>query len=406
MFPAFATVVTANSDMPDGIKGDFEEARSILDSSPRGAAALLRLCVQKLCIHLGEKGKNIDDDIASLVSKGLDPLVQQSLDIVRVIGNESVHPGVIDLNDNRDDAIQLFHLLNAICDQMISHPEKVKSLYAKLPEAKRKAIEQRNAKATSKKAYTRHFRKSGQAGFLSLTLGEIMKNIISAILLLAAVICYGKIPEIDPSKIEVYVTPYYNSEGPEIAVGEYSEGLASDSVTDFVEVIRRMKESWKELTVEELYVGAIELYNRGYRDESVYWFYTAQLRGRAFMAAIDQSKTGSIGAPTFEILHAQNAFFQLVGPYINQYAFGDPETLVKIIFRAKEDGMPDLTSIYPDVAFLPKKHREEAISEMLAGLDGFLDYLREDADSIRSQRIETGTAAKFDDLDSKPLPEN
>ncbi len=100
-----------NPDLPDHIIRDYEEARGILRDSPRGAAALLRLCVQKLCMHLGEKGKNIDDDIASLVSKGLNPLVQKSLDIVRVIGNEAVHPGVIDLNDDRDTASQLLILI-------------------------------------------------------------------------------------------------------------------------------------------------------------------------------------------------------------------------------------------------------------------------------------------------------
>ena len=75
---------------------------------------------QKLRIHLGEKGKTIDDDIASLVRKGLNPLVQQSLDIVRVIGNEAVHPGVIDLKDDRETAFRLFDLVNAITDAMIS----------------------------------------------------------------------------------------------------------------------------------------------------------------------------------------------------------------------------------------------------------------------------------------------
>jgi len=127
---------------------DFEEAREIVDASPRGAAALLRLCTQKLCRYLGEKGKNLDEEIGNLVKKGLNPLIQQSLDVVRVIGNEAVHPGVIDLNDDRDTAIQLFTLVNSIAEQMISHPKAVRAMYDKLPEAKRKAIEQRDGKNT------------------------------------------------------------------------------------------------------------------------------------------------------------------------------------------------------------------------------------------------------------------
>lgn len=98
VFPALRVGPEPNTDLPEDIVRDFEEARTILNYSPRGAAALLRLSIQKLCAFLGEKGKNIDDDIASLVSKGLHPLVQKSLDVVRVIGNEAVHPGVIDLN--------------------------------------------------------------------------------------------------------------------------------------------------------------------------------------------------------------------------------------------------------------------------------------------------------------------
>ena len=82
--PATKLGPQANMDLPTEIAADFEEAREIVNASPRGAAALLRLCIQKLCKHLGEKGKTIDDDIASLVKKGLNPVIQKSLDIVRV----------------------------------------------------------------------------------------------------------------------------------------------------------------------------------------------------------------------------------------------------------------------------------------------------------------------------------
>lgn len=146
LFPALKAGTSVNQDLPIDIIHDFDEAREIVDASPRGAAALLRLCIQKLCKHLGERGENIDEDIASLVKKGLQPLVQQSLDIVRVIGNEAVHPGELDLKDDRETALRLFELVNAIADQMISHPKSVAEMYAKLPSAKRRAIESRDKK--------------------------------------------------------------------------------------------------------------------------------------------------------------------------------------------------------------------------------------------------------------------
>ena len=61
----------------------------------------------------------------------------QALDTVRVIGNDAVHPGQIDLRDDRDTAIQLFELVNFIADQTITRKNRVASMYAKLPQAKR-----------------------------------------------------------------------------------------------------------------------------------------------------------------------------------------------------------------------------------------------------------------------------
>jgi hypothetical protein len=118
---------------------------SILNLSPRGAAALLRLAIQKLCSHLGESGNNINADIASLVRKGLNPVVQKSLDVVRVVGNEAVHPGTLDLRDNQDTASKLLRLVNIIAEQMISHPKHVAAMYQELPESKKKEIERRDA---------------------------------------------------------------------------------------------------------------------------------------------------------------------------------------------------------------------------------------------------------------------
>ncbi|MGE4501232.1 MAG: DUF4145 domain-containing protein [Hydrogenovibrio sp.] len=144
LYPDSSQAPLANADLPDEIKNDYDEARNIINRSPRGAAALLRLCIQKLCAHLGESGKNINGDIASLVKKGLNPQVQKSLDIVRVVGNEAVHPGTIDLKDNPKIAIALCQLINIIAEQMITQPKLVAELYSQLPEEKVEQIEKRD----------------------------------------------------------------------------------------------------------------------------------------------------------------------------------------------------------------------------------------------------------------------
>jgi hypothetical protein len=133
-----------NEDLPTDIKADFNEARAILMPSPRGAAALLRLCIQKICKHLGESGENINADIASLVTKGLDIKIKKALDVVRVIGNESVHPGQIDLRDDPATAARLFELVNLVADRMISEPKRINEMFDALPEDKRKAIDIRD----------------------------------------------------------------------------------------------------------------------------------------------------------------------------------------------------------------------------------------------------------------------
>lgn len=146
VYPLSGTVEMANPDLPDDIKNDYNEAKDIVNISPRGAAALLRLAVQKLCIHLGEKGTNINDDIKSLVKKGLPQTMQQALDSVRVVGNNAVHPGTIDLNDNVEIAYALFGFVNIICEMLISQPKKVKEYYEKhIPENIRNGIEKRDS---------------------------------------------------------------------------------------------------------------------------------------------------------------------------------------------------------------------------------------------------------------------
>ena len=144
-YPGTGNSLPPNPDMPPSVLKLYNEASSISNKSPRGSAALLRLAIQLLCKELGEQGKNINDDIGNLVKQGLPIKIQQSLDIVRVIGNDAVHPGQID-TDDIETVSKLFELVNVIVEYMISLPGRIDGIYSTLPEEKIKGITDRDKK--------------------------------------------------------------------------------------------------------------------------------------------------------------------------------------------------------------------------------------------------------------------
>ena len=107
--PRASSAPSPSEDMPDEIKKIYEEASKIVDDSHRGAAALLRLCMQQLMPILGEKSGQLDKDIETLSQKNRFPTeIIHSLDAVRVIGNKAVHPGRLTLFDDQETAYSLF----------------------------------------------------------------------------------------------------------------------------------------------------------------------------------------------------------------------------------------------------------------------------------------------------------
>src|SRR5574343_416285 len=60
VFPGEINVESPNKDLSEEIKMDYLEAASILNQSPRGAAALLRLAIEKLVNELEAKGKDLN----------------------------------------------------------------------------------------------------------------------------------------------------------------------------------------------------------------------------------------------------------------------------------------------------------------------------------------------------------
>ncbi len=151
VYPETYTEFQATEDMPEAVKRDFHEAAAIFGRSPRASAALLRVAIEKLCNEINGRNLSIFNGIGELVKKGLDDKIQKALDIVRVTGNNAVHPGQIDIKDTPEDAQRLFKLVNLIVEKLITIPKEIDAVYEGIPENKRKEIERRDGKKSSPK---------------------------------------------------------------------------------------------------------------------------------------------------------------------------------------------------------------------------------------------------------------
>ncbi|NVO05159.1 MAG: DUF4145 domain-containing protein [Rhodoferax sp.] len=89
----------------------------------------------------------MNEDIAALVQNGLPLRVQQALDVVRVVGNNSVHPGEMNIEDQPQTALALFGLVNLIVENQITQPKHVANLFSSLPDGAKNAVSKRDGKA-------------------------------------------------------------------------------------------------------------------------------------------------------------------------------------------------------------------------------------------------------------------
>lgn len=134
----------ANPDMPDDTKVIYDEARNVAKSSPRAAAALLRLCVEKLMSDFN--GKNLNEKISDFSKKTNNEKIQKALDVVRVAGNNAIHAGMIDSNDNNETCNTLFSIVNIITSETITKEKMITQMYENLPDETIIAISKRDGK--------------------------------------------------------------------------------------------------------------------------------------------------------------------------------------------------------------------------------------------------------------------
>jgi hypothetical protein len=109
--------VQASVEEVEEASEDFEEAAAILNKSPRGAAALIRICIQNMMPLMKETGKNLDENISSLVRKGLEVEIQQAMDVLQVIRRNPGQDSDVDLRDETAIATRMLESLNEILER-------------------------------------------------------------------------------------------------------------------------------------------------------------------------------------------------------------------------------------------------------------------------------------------------
>jgi Domain of unknown function (DUF4145) len=109
--------VQASVEEVEEASEDFEEAAAILNKSPRGAAALIRICIQNMMPLLEQTGKNLDENISSLVRKGLEVEIQQAMDVLQVVRKSPLQTTEFDLKEENETVKKFFNSLERILER-------------------------------------------------------------------------------------------------------------------------------------------------------------------------------------------------------------------------------------------------------------------------------------------------
>ena len=146
IFPNTSHQPLAHAEMPEQIKLIYEEAASISMLSPRASCALMRHALEELVKFMEYKGDDLFQDIGQMYKDGLiDDDIKDSLDIVRLTGNDASHGNKIDMND-QTNVDYMFVLINEIVESLIALPKRRKGMLEKFGENRLDAIKKRDSK--------------------------------------------------------------------------------------------------------------------------------------------------------------------------------------------------------------------------------------------------------------------
>ena len=145
IFPNISHQPPAHAEMPEEIKLIYQEAATISRLSPRASCALMRHALEELVKNIGYKD-HLFDSIGQMYKEGLiDDTIKDSLDIVRLTGNDSLHSNQIDMND-QTNVDYMFILINEIVETLIALPKRRKDMLEKFGQNRLDSIKNRDSK--------------------------------------------------------------------------------------------------------------------------------------------------------------------------------------------------------------------------------------------------------------------
>ena len=146
VYPEESNAPPIKMETPHSIKEIATEARMVHSQSPRASSALLRLALEMLLQNVLENNNKLNDNISILLERGIEDDLRRALEVIRIFGNEGVHPGTINLNDDEQSSIKLFNVFNYIVTRFIVEKGMIKEMYGIIPEEKREKIEEKAKK--------------------------------------------------------------------------------------------------------------------------------------------------------------------------------------------------------------------------------------------------------------------
>jgi hypothetical protein len=102
---------------PELVEEDLEEAAAILNEFPRGATALMRVCIVPL---LEDNGKELNQRVSSLVRKGLEMEIQQAMDVLQVLRSDSTQLNPLESQADWETALRFLDSLKEVLERRMS----------------------------------------------------------------------------------------------------------------------------------------------------------------------------------------------------------------------------------------------------------------------------------------------